>query len=137
MNLSVLVDTGPLVAIVSPKDSYHKICLSTLKTLNSPLVTSWPVITEAHWLIRQDSRAVASLFKMIEGGLVKILDLPNDSIPWLKNFLLKYQDMDAQIADISLCYLAEIYNINTVFTTDKTDFLIYRIKNNQYFNIIP
>jgi hypothetical protein len=33
MNSSILVDTGPLVAILSPKDDYHQICINTLKSL--------------------------------------------------------------------------------------------------------
>jgi predicted nucleic acid-binding protein len=137
MNSSILIDTGPLVAILSPKDDYHQICIDTLKILKSPLLTTWPVITETHWLTRQNSKIVTSLFKMIEGNVIQVLDLPSESIPWMKNFLLKYEDTGAQIADVSLCYFAEAYKIDTIFTLDKRDFAIYRIKNNRYLNIIP
>ena len=137
MNSSVLIDTGPLVAILSPKDDYHQICIDTLKSLKSPLLTTWPVITETHWLTRQNSKIVTSLFKMIEANVIQALDLPSESIPWMKNFLLKYEDIGAQIADVSLCYFAEACKIDTIFTLDKRDFSIYRIKNNRYLNIIP
>jgi predicted nucleic acid-binding protein len=76
MNSSILVDTGPLVAILSPKDDYHQICINTLKSLKSPLLTTWPVITETHWLTRQNSKIVTSLFKMIEANVIQALDLP-------------------------------------------------------------
>jgi len=74
---------------------------------------------------------------MIEGEMVRIVDLPPDSVAWLKEFLLKYQDIGAQIADASLCYLAETWNINIVFTTDKRDFSIYRISHNKPLEIVP
>ena len=33
----ILVDTGPLVALFDPKDSYHAHCRSVLKCLREPL----------------------------------------------------------------------------------------------------
>ncbi len=45
--------------------------------------------------------------------------------------------MGTQIADVSLCYLAETFNINTIFTLDRRDFQVYKINRNQSFTIIP
>ena len=133
----VLVDTSPLVAILSPQDDYHKICLDTLKTIKPPLLTTWAVITEILWLIRNNKKAIESLFKMIEGGLVQIDPLSDDAISWLSQFMLKYYDMGVQIADASLCYLAETYDLTVVFTLDRKDFSIYKVKNGTTLKIIP
>ena len=137
MSKAILVDTSPLVAILSPRDNYHQICINTLKKIQPPLLTTWAVITEVLWLIRHNKKAIKALFTMIEGQLIKIVPLSNDSIIWLKDFLLNYHDMGVQVADASLCYLAEIEEIDTVFTLDRKDFTIYRIKGNQALQIIP
>jgi uncharacterized protein len=137
INRQILVDTGPLVAILSPTDNYHQICVETLKEIRPPLLTCWSVLTEVHWLIKNNKLAIASLFNMIKGGLLKVIDLPNEASVWLNNFLLKYHDMGVQIADASLCYLAEIHKIEIIFTLDRKDFSIYRIKNNKTLKIIP
>ncbi len=86
MNQQVLIDTGPLVAILSPTDNNHQICVDTLKKLQPPLITCWPVLTEAHYLLRKNKIAITSLFSLIENGLLKVVELPQDSVFWLKKF---------------------------------------------------
>jgi uncharacterized protein len=49
-----VADTGPLVAIVRTREKNHKKCAATLKTLRAPLLTCWPVLTEAAWLLRKE-----------------------------------------------------------------------------------
>ena len=119
MKQQIIIDTSPLVALLSSKDTYHQICVETLKQLHPPLITCWAVLTEAHWLLRHNKIAVESLFSMIEGQLLQVVHLPEESTAWLKDYLLCYHDIGAQIADVSLCYLAETQNISTIFTLDK------------------
>lgn len=137
MKTRILIDTGPLVAILSRKDSSHKVCTETLSLLNPPLVTSWLVITEVHWLLRGDPPAVKSLFTALKEGFVKILDLDDDAVTWLENFLEKYENIDAQIADASLMYLAETYKIRSIFTLDKKDFSVYRTTDKKTLQLLP
>lgn len=137
MNQPILIDTSPIVAILSSKDTHHQICVDTLKNLQPPLITCWAVLTEVLWLIRQNKITINALFLMIENNLLKVVHLPEVATPWLKNYYLQYYDIEPQIADISLCYLAETNNINTIFTLDKRDFSIYRINGNKALTIIP
>lgn len=47
----VLVDTGPLVALVDPKDRLHARATQELDRLKGPLCVGLPVLTEAHFLL--------------------------------------------------------------------------------------
>jgi predicted nucleic acid-binding protein len=49
-----LADTGPLVAIVRTREKSHKKCAAALKAIHPPLLTCWPVLTEAAYLLRDE-----------------------------------------------------------------------------------
>jgi uncharacterized protein len=49
---AVLVDTGPLVALLDRSDPYHLTCQETLSSLEDSLVTVWPVVTEAMYIVQ-------------------------------------------------------------------------------------
>jgi predicted nucleic acid-binding protein len=40
----ILVDAGPLVALVDADDQHQEQCVSTLKSLKEPLATVWPLL---------------------------------------------------------------------------------------------
>ena len=41
----ILVDTGPLVALFDPRDGQHVRCVTALKGIREPLITTTPVLT--------------------------------------------------------------------------------------------
>ena len=49
----------------------------------------------------------------------------------------RYESCALQLADPALAYLAERENIRTVFTTDRRDFSLIRLKRNRALKIIP
>jgi predicted nucleic acid-binding protein len=61
----VLIDTGPLVAIVSERDAEHSACIEQSRTISRPMVTCWPVVTEAVWLLRSRPASVRDLFRTL------------------------------------------------------------------------
>ncbi len=133
----ILLDTGPLVALLSAEDSNHQACVATLASLSPPLLTCWPVLTEASWLLLKRAHAVDHLVAAFDAGLLTLLPLPQESLPWIARFMRRYQDSGAQLADAAIVYLAEHEEIRTVFTLDRRDFSVYRLKRNRPFKIIP
>lgn len=133
----VLLDTGPLVAILSRRDDYHAVCVEQLRELSPPLLTCWPVLTEAAWLLRKEPLAIQRLFQGFETGLLKLMALDETAAPWIATFLYRYRQLGAQLADACLVYLAEHESIETVFTLDRRDFSVYRLRDKRSLTILP
>lgn len=133
----LLIDTGPIVAILSEADEHHARCTAELANLHPPLFTCWPVVTEAQWLLRRDAKAVAGLFRAFETGLLVLLPLDESALPWFDAFLRRYHKIAPDLADAALVYLAEREGISTIFTLDQRDFSIYRYGKNRRLKILP
>jgi predicted nucleic acid-binding protein len=133
----VLLDTGPLVALLAASDAHHRRCVDTFATLTPPLFTCWPVITEAAWILRKQPRPLDHIAEAYSGGMFDILPLDGSNLNDIAAILRHYEDSGIQFADAALVYLAERENIRTVFTTDRRDFSIIRLKRNRMLKIIP
>ena len=118
----VLADTGPLVAILSEADQHHEICVAALKELSTPLLTCWPVITEAAWLLRDAPQAVDRLLQSLSKGFLQILPVAGGEADGIARLLSRYRSLRPQVADAMIVYLANRENIRTIFTLDRRDF---------------
>lgn len=133
----VLVDTGPIVAILSQADAHHEECVETLRTLPGPLFSCWPVITEAAWLLRENSRAVQDLLRSLHTGFIEILPLNSLEAREIAEIMKKYANLQPQLADAALVYLAARDGIDTILTLDRRDFSVYRRGRKRPFRIVP
>jgi len=133
----ILIDAGPLVALISAGDSHHRACRRTLEALEEPLGTAWPAITEAMYLLRASWAGQQALWEVLERGAVALLPLDADDIPRMRELMGKYQDLPMDLADAALVRIAEREKIQTVFTLDRRDFTIYRPVGIGRFTILP
>ncbi|MGO9404881.1 MAG: type II toxin-antitoxin system VapC family toxin [Terriglobales bacterium] len=133
----VLVDTGPLVAIMSRADQHHQTCVEALHDLPGPLFSCWPVITEAAWLLRGHRVAVPQLLNSISRGFLELLSIPSAEAAEIGKLMERYRDIRPQLADAALVYLAERDGFDTIFTLDRRDFSVYQTGRKRAFRIIP
>ena len=133
----ILLDTGPIVAFFDASDNYHSFCLETLKKINEPLITSWPVLTEAFYLLGFSWRAQDNLWAFIMRGGLEISSLDSGMQARCRELMEKYKDLPMDFADGSLVTIAESKNIPKIFTLDHKDFKVYRLKAKKRFKLMP
>lgn len=136
----VLVDTGPIVAILNRRDQYHAACVEALHDMPGPLFTCWPVITEAAWLLGRGvhgPKNLQSLMESIDSGFLALLPLNSEDAAPIGSILKKYQDIKPQLADAALVHLAMCNGLDMVFTLDQRDFSVYRLPKGRMFHILP
>jgi len=51
--------------------------------------------------------------------------------------MAQYENLDPELADACLVYLAHRENIDTVFTLDRRDFSVYRTSVRKPFHLVP
>jgi predicted nucleic acid-binding protein len=133
----VLLDTGPLVALLAAGDGHHLVCVETFARLSPPLLTCWPVLTEAAWILRKQHRPLDRMAEAHAAGMFDLLPLEADSLAEIAAVMRRYETLGLQLADAALAYLAERENIRTVFTLDRRDSSIIRVKRNRPLKLIP
>lgn len=133
----ILVDTGPLVALIHQDDNEHLTCKETFEALNESLGTVWPVLTEAMHLLSFSWQAQAVLWEIIESGAVELLALERGDVERMKALMRKYRDLPMDLADAALVRVAERERIRRIFTLDRRDFQIYRPSRIGKFAIVP
>ena len=129
---SIIVDTGPLVALFHALDEHHEAARTILESNPALLVSTWPVITEAcHFLGQAGKRA---LLAFIKRGALRLEALSVEDVPRLDELLARYDRMD--FADATLVLIAEKTGIAEIFTIDRRDFESYRPRSGRRFRLL-
>ncbi len=134
---NLLVDAGPLVALLHKDDQDHALCVDVLKRLREPLLTTWMPVTEAMYLLGFSVEAQCALLKMIERDMLQVVSLDIDDLPRIRKLMRQYADLPMDFADATLVQVAKRQGIDQVFTLDRRDFSVYRLGRGKAFTIIP
>jgi uncharacterized protein len=133
----ILVDAGPMVALLRRADQHHRRCVAALRRIRDPLCTVWPAVTEAMFLLSDRPDAQAALAGKLESTAIALLPLDRGDVPRIRELMAKYRDLPMDFTDAALVRAAERDGLETVFTTDRRDFSVYRICGRRRFRIVP
>ena len=129
----VLVDSGPLVAVLNRRDSHHSWAKRELANLTDPLVTCEAVLSEAFFLLSRIRNGISTLIELLHEGLVfgdsnfSFAKEPGEILRHLEH----YSAVPSHLPMPASCELED----SIVFTTDR-GFLIYRRHHRQPIPLI-
>ena len=129
----VLLDTGPLVALLSKRDREHQRARRLFAGCEPPLRTCESVIAEACFLLRAiDATGPAEIVALGRKGLYTIALSLEDHWSDVESLLRKYRNRPISLADACLIRCADLYDEPRILTFD-SDFGIYRWARNKPF----
>ena len=134
----MLVDTGPLVAAIDRTDPAHLACARALLAHAGGCLTTWPVLTEAMYLLGKTGGLAAqeAIWSLLESGTVALHVGEDAGLGTLRALMRQYHDLPMDLADASLVALAEARGVRDVLTLD-SDFSVYRLKGRHAFRLHP
>jgi predicted nucleic acid-binding protein len=133
----VLVDAGPLVALLDRGDPEHGAAVDAFKTVRDPLVTVWPAFTEAMYLLRGSWLGQKALWSRLETDALTLAPLDERDAPRMRELMEKHRDLPMDLADAALVRVAERESLTHIFTLDRKHFSIYRPGRRRRFSIVP
>ena len=133
--IQVIVDTGPLVAILSENDAAHKWARTVFTELEPPFFTCDVVIAEAYDLLMHTRNGANGLMALLETGGLRLSSLAELDPAALRRSITRYQNIPMDLADACIVRLNELHPKAKVVTID-TDFLIYRRNGRQPIPLI-
>jgi len=136
---SILIDAGPLIALFSIDDKHYdhyNQLVSAFSADGLRLVTTWPCVVEASYLLNNTNR-----FELLEwislGGVIVYPFGPEnlkEMIDPMKTYT-KNDKYEMDLTDATLYWLASETRIHDIMTTDNRDFSRYRLPGGEYFQI--
>ncbi|MBI2150628.1 MAG: PIN domain-containing protein [Acidobacteria bacterium] len=135
MKKTVILDTGPLVALVDSRDKDHPWAVAQWGDIEPPLLTCESVISEACFLLSQIHVGKKTVFEMLSRKAIELSFRLEDHVKDVGSLLRKYSDIPMSVADACLVRMAEHIPNSAVLTLDQ-DFRIYRKHGRQVIPLI-
>ena len=125
MRKNVILDTGPLVALLNRRDRHHHWAKDQWAEIDPPLLTCEAVLAEACFLVQPFAAGPTAVLEMVRRSVLDLSFSLAEDASAVSRLLKKYQEVPMSLADGCLVRMAERHPESVVFTLD-SDFKIYR-----------
>jgi predicted nucleic acid-binding protein len=121
----VILDTGPLVALLDARDGHHAWAVAQWSDIEPPLLTCESVVSEACFLLDQTRAGSGAVFEMLVRRAIALAFRLEDDLKEVQALRTRYADVPMSVVDASLVRMAERFSRSAVLTLD-SDFKLYR-----------
>jgi len=120
--MQAIVDTGYLVALLRRDDEHHSWATGLAGQLTLPLLTCEAVLAETAFHLKSSAYVLA----MVQQGAVRAAFDCASHVDHLHDLAIRYADRNADLADLCLIRMSELYPRHALITVDEEDFRVYR-----------
>lgn len=137
--MTVIVDTGPLVAAADRGDPRHAQAAALFRATTQPLVVPAPVTAEADYLIgrRVGPRSRREYLRDLAAGRFEVACLDRNEHAAALAVDERYGDLDLGLADASIVVLCQRYGTRSIATFDHRCFRPLTPLQGGTFRLLP
>jgi uncharacterized protein len=125
MSSVLIIDTGPLVALLSRNDSYHTWAKEQFSLYSGPFLTCESVISESCFILHKQGFDPAKVLSLIDRGVIQLPFSLDEQIGSVRALFERYDNVPASLADACLIRMSELYDPCQIVTLD-SDFHVYK-----------
>ena len=118
-------------------DQWHGRCVEAWSALVDRCLTTEAVLTEASHLVGRGGAAAALPLEFLLAARIPVLGLEVELHRHAAVLMRRYADLPMDYADASLVVLGQTLGIDSVFTTDRRGFSVYRRVRDRGFEMLP
>jgi hypothetical protein len=136
--VTLILDTGPIVAALNEEDPDHRRCADLLAGAEDLLLPS-PVLVEVdYWLVKLGGTKVWSDFVAdITRGVYRIAHPTDADLARAADLEQTYEDLDLGLVDACTIVLCERFNETKVATLDRRHFSVVRPIHCSHLTLLP
>jgi predicted nucleic acid-binding protein len=135
--LALIVDTGPLVAMLDVTDPEHRRCSDVLRGSAEPRLVPVCVLVEVEYLVRPWPEAFPALLADFESGAFELVDLPPRWLQRAGELVDRYRDLPLGLVDASVITSAEMLDEPKIATLDHRHFTVVRPTHVDALTLVP
>jgi predicted nucleic acid-binding protein len=126
----IVVDTGPLVALLNRNDRHHDWVREVLDAIEPPVFTCEAVISEACFLLSRIRDGQDAVLELLSKDILKVDFRLSLEVDALRGLMRKFQSVPMSFADACLVRMSELEPRSRIVTLD-SDFRVYRRNRRQ------
>jgi predicted nucleic acid-binding protein len=137
--LALVLDTGPIVALLDAADLEHPRCLAMVKDVSEDLVLPAPVLVEVdYWLYKLYGPAPWQTFvEDVARGAYRLHHLDEDQLVRAAELERTYESLDLGFVDAAVIVTCETLGETKVATLDRRDFSVVQPRHCARLMLLP
>jgi predicted nucleic acid-binding protein len=133
----VLLDAGPLIAMLDVKDQWHDTVMPVWRAMLPRCLTTEPVLVEATHILARRLHSHTRALEFLIASEVPVFALHLPLHQQCVHLMQRYADVPMDYADATLVALADRIRLQQVFTLDRKGFRTYRTSRGMTLEIVP
>ena len=114
----VLLDTGPLVALLNRRDHHHPWARSVLDTITPPVFTCEAVLSEACFLLARMDGGAEAVLALVAADIIRVEFQIGAEMAAVRQLVARYANVPMSFADACLVRMSELELQSVVLTLD-------------------